>query len=117
MFEHQLKLLGKQSEYLHCVADVPMAFKICYYKVAVSENIKHPILTNLTMTLFQILSFQQNVHCSSSASNRQNSTNPQILNVSTHSPIKYKLIYNYMKTLNNINHARDGQTFQGRSQA
>jgi uncharacterized protein YpiB (UPF0302 family) len=117
MSEHQLKLLGKQFEYLHHVANVPMAFKTRYYKVTTSENIMHPILTNLTMTLFQILSFQQNVHCSSSASNRQNSTNPQILNVTTHSQIKYKLMYNYIKTLNNTKNARDGQTFQGRSQA
>jgi len=84
------------------VAGVPMVFKICYYKETVSENIMHPILTNLTMTSFQILSFQQKVHCSSSAPNRQNSTHPQILTVSPFSPLKYKLIYNYMKTLNYI---------------
>jgi len=84
------------------VAGVARVFKICYYKETVSENIMHPILTNLTMTSFQIISFQQNVHCSSSVPNRQNSTHPHILNVPPFSPRKYKLIYNYTKTLNNI---------------
>jgi hypothetical protein len=98
MSEHQLKLLGKKFEYLHPCS---WCSKICYYKETVSENIMHPILTNLTMISLQILSFQQNVHCSS-APNRQNSTHPQILTASPFSPLNYKLIYNYMKTPNYI---------------